>query len=132
MARAKIQRREIVIRAGRVVIRARFAETPTADRIWQQLPIYSTAEVWGASLHFETHVETGRERGAKTIVKAGDIGYWIEEDRVIIGHGRTPTSRPGEIRMPAPVNIFAHALDDVGALAAVRPGERVSLLHADS
>lgn len=121
-----------MIRAGRVVIRARLAETPTADRIWQQLPIYSSAEIWGGSLHFETHVETGRERGAKVAVKPGDIGYWIERDRIIIGYGATPTSKPGQIRMPSPVNVFAHALDDVSQLALVQPGERVAVLHADS
>ncbi|MBV1694780.1 MAG: hypothetical protein KGP27_10010 [Hyphomicrobiales bacterium] len=132
MPRSRTPKREVVIRAGRVVIRARLAETPTADRIWQQLPIYSSAEIWGGSLHFETHVETGRERGAKVAVKPGDIGYWIERDRIIIGYGATPTSKPGQIRMPSPVNVFAHALDDVSQLALVQPGERVAVLHADS
>lgn len=124
--------REIVIRAGKVVIRARLLDTPTADRIWNQIPIYSSAEPWGQSIHFETTIETGREAAAKQNVKAGDIVYWAEDDRVIIGWGMTPISKAGEIRMPSPVNIFARALDDVAALAAVRPGERVSILHADS
>jgi hypothetical protein len=131
-ARTKLQRREIVIRAGRVVLRARLAETPTADRIWQQLPIYSTAEIWGASVHFKTHVETGRERGAKSVVSPGEIGYWIEQDRIIIGFGRTPTGKAGQIRMPSPVNVFASSLDDVAALSSVRAGERVAVLQADS
>ncbi len=58
------EKREILIRAGTVAIRARLNETPTADRVWATLPIYSTAELWGQALHFETHVETGRDRGA--------------------------------------------------------------------
>lgn len=124
--------REIVIRAGKVVIRARLLNTPTADRIWNQIPIYSSAVPWGQSIHFETTIETGRDPAAKQNVKAGDIVYWVEDDRIIIGWGMTPISKAGEIRMPSPVNIFARALDDVSALAAVRPGERVSVLHADS
>lgn len=124
--------REIVIRAGKVVIRARLLATPTADRIWNQIPIYSSAVPWGQSIHFETTIETGREAAAKQNVRAGDIVYWVEDDRIIIGWGMTPISKAGEIRMPSPVNIFAKALDDVSALAAVRPGERVSVLHADS
>lgn len=124
--------REIVIRAGKVVIRARLLDTPTADRVWNQIPIYSAAEPWGQSIHFETTIETGREATAKQNVKAGDIVYWVEDDRVIIGWGMTPISKAGEIRMPSPVNVFARALDDVAALAAVRPGERVSVLQADS
>jgi hypothetical protein len=125
-------RREIVIRAGRVALRARLLDTPTADRIWQQLPIYSSAEPWGESIHFETTVETGREMGARRNVKAGEIAFWVEDDRIIIGYGMTPLSKRGEIRLPSPANVFAIALDDVQALAGVRPGERVAVLHADS
>ena len=124
--------RIVVIRTGRIVIRARLRETATAERIWTQLPLYSTAEVWGAAVHFETHTETGREPSARQNVKAGEIGYWVEDDRVIIGYGMTPISKAGEIRMPSPVNVWADALDDVALLGAVKPGQRVSLLQADS
>ena len=93
--------RIVVIRTGRIVIRARLRETATAERIWTQLPLYSTAEVWGAAVHFETHTETGREPSARQNVKAGEIGYWVEDDRVIIGYGMTPISKAGEIRMPS-------------------------------
>ena len=131
-ARSLKEPRIVVIRAGKAVIRARLRATPTAERIWQQLPIYSTAETWGACVHFETHTETGREPTARQNVKASEIGYWVEDDRVVIGFGMTPISKTGEIRMPSPVNIWADALDDVSAFATVRPGERVALLQADS
>ncbi len=130
-AKARL-RREILIRAGSVAVRARLLDTPTADRIWATMPIYSTAETWGAALHFETQAETGRERGAKRTVVAGEIAFWAEEDRVLIGFGMTPLSRPGEIRLPCPCNVWAVAIDDVTALAKVRPGERVAVLEADS
>lgn len=126
------QRREILIRAGAVAIRARLLDTPTADRIWSTLPLYSTAETWGQALHFETHADTGRERNAKWSVAPGEIAFWSEEDRILIGFGMTPLSRPGEIRLPCPCNIWAHALDDVAGLANVRPGERIAVLEADS
>jgi uncharacterized protein len=124
--------RQIVIRAGKIVVRARLLDTPTADRIWAQLPLYSTAERWGEALHFETTIETGREGTATRNLAIGDIGYWTEDDRIIIGFGMTPLSKAGEIRMPSPVNVWARALDDVTALTIVRAGERVSVLHADS
>ena len=63
----KPARREIFIHAGRVVVRARLLDTPTAGRIWQTLPIYSTAETWGEAVHFETHAETGREAHGKSV-----------------------------------------------------------------
>ncbi len=122
----------VLIRAGNVAIRARLLATPTADRIWSALPVYTTAETWGAALHFETHIETGRETRARALVKAGEIAFWSEDDRIIIGFGLTPLSRPGEIRLPVPCNIWATALDDVSALSAVNPGERVAVLVGES
>ena len=129
---AAVPRREILIRAGRIAIRARLLDTVTAERIWATLPIYSTVETWGAAVHFETHAETGREADAKWSVAPGEIAFWVEQDRVVIGFGSTPISRPGEIRLPSPCNIWALALDDVTALAVARPGERVAVLVADS
>lgn len=124
--------REVLIRAGRIALRARLLDTPTADRIWATLPIYSTAETWGEALHFETAAETGREAGARAVVRKGEIAFWSEDDRIIIAWGLTPLSRPGELRLPVPCNVWAIALDDAGALAAVAPGERVAVLLAES
>jgi hypothetical protein len=122
-------RREVVITAGSVRVRAVLLATTTADRIWTALPIHSTAETWGDCIHFETPVETGRERGAKRTVAAGEVCYWSEDDRVIIAFGPTPISGAGEIRLPSPCNVWARALDDVAALAAVTPGERASIVR---
>lgn len=122
--------RRIVITCGRVGIRARLADTPTADRIWAALPLHSTAETWGASVHFEVPIESGRERGARQLVDKGQIAYWSEDDRIIIGFGPTPIARPTEIRLPRPCNVWAVALDDVAALTAVQPGEKVSVVRA--
>lgn len=122
--------RRVLITAGRAQIRAVLLDTPTADRLWAALPIFSTAETWGSSVHFETPVETGRERAARTLVTAGDICFWSSRSRVAIGFGPTPVSRPGEIRMPEPGNVWARAEDDVRILKVTRPGERVSLTAA--
>lgn len=122
--------RRILITAGRASLRAELLDTPTADRIWNALPIHSSAETWGRSVKFETPIESGRERNARQLVTLGDICFVVEDDRVIIVFGPTPISRPGELRLPRPCNLFARALDDVGVLNAVRPGEKVSLTPA--
>jgi hypothetical protein len=122
--------RRILITVGRVKLRAQLLDTPTADRIWHALPLHSTAEPWGQAMHFETPLESGRERNARQLATLGDIYFWVEEDRVIIVFGRTPISRPGELRLPRPCNLWARALDDVGVLKAVRPGEKVSVTSA--
>ncbi|HXF54857.1 MAG TPA: cyclophilin-like family protein, partial [Hyphomicrobiaceae bacterium] len=119
--------------AGRGSIRLKLLDTPTAARVWAALPLYSALEPWGESIHFEVPIETGRERGARLNGAPGEVFFWIGEDRVLIPYGRTPISRPGEIRLPHPCNLWAEALDDVGLLKAARPGEKVALKRiADS
>jgi uncharacterized protein len=115
---------------GRFTIRLRLADTLTAARIWAALPLYSTAETWGESVHFQVPVRTGRERNARLNVAPGDICFWTEDERVIVGFGPTPLSRPDEIRLMRPCNIWAKALDDVTALLGIAPGERVALVAA--
>ncbi len=120
--------RTVEIRAGRVSVRARLFATPTADRIWHALPIFSTAQLWGqGEVFFETAVESGRERGAKTIVTAGEIIFAPDRDVIGIAFARTPTSKSGELRLWSPSNVWAEALDDVSVFHSVRPGEKVEV-----
>lgn len=119
--------RLVAITAGHITIRAEVLDTPTAHRIAAALPLHTTAETWGDAIHFEVPVHSGRERGARINAPLGDICFWGEEHRVLIGFGPTPISRPGEIRLPSPCNVWARAIDDVALLKTVRPGEKVSL-----
>lgn len=119
--------RLIAINAGRVTIRAEVHDTPSSARLIAALPLYSTVETWGDAIHFEVPISSGRERGARINVALGDICFWSDDHRIIIGFGPTPISRPGEIRLPQPCNIWARAIDDVTLLKMVRPGEKVSL-----
>ena len=119
--------RLVEIRAGRATIRAQLLETPTADRIWRALPLFSTVEIWGQEVHFATAVASGRERGARVLAALGDIAWIPERDWVSILYGPTPTSKAGELRLWSPANIWARAIDDVRCLTAARPGEAASI-----
>jgi hypothetical protein len=130
--RPRRDRREILIRIGRVVLRARLLDTPTADRVWAALPLYGTANVWGAAVEIATPLESGRERGARQAVRSGEIAFRPEAGSILIVYGRTPVARGGELRLPSPGNIWAEALDDVAVLSGTRPGDKASILHADS
>lgn len=123
--------RQVVIEVAGIAIRMRLHSTLTAQRILAGLPLFATAETWGESLHFEIPIKTGRERNARLNVKAGDICYWSEDSRVVIGWGPTPISMPDEIRLMRPCNVWATALDDVRLLATVTPGEKVTLRALD-
>lgn len=124
--------RDILIETGKIRLRARLADTLTAARIWSALPLFSTVEVWGACIHFEVPVRTGRERTARLNVTPGDICFWSEDNRVIIGFGPTPISKPNEIRLMRPCNIWATTVDDVAALGAVKGGDKITVAAAHS
>lgn len=117
--------------AGRVSLELELLDTVTAELIWRILPIYSIAETWGDSIHFECPVRAGRERTARLNVQPGDVCYWSEDDRIMLGWGPTPISRPTEIRLMRPCNIWARVVGDPATLAAVTPGEKASLLRLE-
>jgi uncharacterized protein len=124
--------REVLIRVGGVALRARLLDTPTADRIWQALPIYATAQTWGCEVYFAAPIAVDIEPDAREVVEAGEIAFWPDGDAIAIGFGPTPISRRGEIRLASPCNIWARALDDVTRLRSAHAGERVAVLEADS
>lgn len=124
--------RDILIRVGEVVIRARLNDTATAARIWDALPIYARAQTWGEEVYFTTPVSVEAEESARDVVEAGEIAFWPDGDAIAIGFGPTPISRHGEIRLASPCNIWAVALDDVRALSLARPGDQVAVIEADS
>ena len=120
--------REVVIRAGEVIVRARLLNTPTAERIWAALPIYGSAQTWGAEVYFQAPLTSAREPGARDVIKPGEIAFWPDGDAIAIGFGPTPISRTKkEIRLASPCNIWAQALDDVTAFKGVHAGEDISV-----
>ncbi|MGE0856013.1 MAG: cyclophilin-like family protein, partial [Hyphomicrobiaceae bacterium] len=125
--RAAGEARLMRLTAGRVVIDVELADTASAALLWAALPLRSAAEPWGETLHFELPVRMGRDRGARINGRLGDVYYWPEQRRIMVPFGATPISRPGEIRLPQPLNVVGRLLGQPEALRAVRTGEMVAL-----
>ncbi|HKD27787.1 MAG TPA: cyclophilin-like fold protein [Xanthobacteraceae bacterium] len=110
-----------------VTLEAELLDTPTAKAIVAALPVTSSALTWGEEVYFDVPVQVAREKAARAIVTPGEIAYWPDGPAIAIGFGRTPISQGGETRLASPCNVFARALGDVKALAAVKAGTKVKV-----
>ena len=116
---------------GTLTLDAELLDTSTARAVAAALPISSRALTWGEEVYFEVPVDVAREKDARAVVTPGEVAYWPDGHCIALGYGRTPISEGDETRLASPCNIFARALSDVKALAAVKAGARVTVTLAE-
>ncbi len=118
--------RKLRIQAGQVVATAVLNDSPTANAIWQALPIHAQASTWGDEIYFSIPVNQPEENG-KAVVNLGDVAYWPPGHAFCIFFGPTPASHGNEIRPASPVNVVGHLEGDPLVFKRVNSGTRITL-----
>jgi hypothetical protein len=121
---------KITITAGSVTMEAELNEGPTAQQIWESLPIEGTANIWGDEVYFEIPVIADQEPDARAQVEVGELGYWPVGHAFCIFFGPTPVSTDARPRAYSPVNILGRVSGEATQFRAVRDGTRVRLARA--
>ena len=122
--------RRIRITAGEVTVHAGLNDSPTADLVWDELPIQASANTWGDEIYFEIPVSAAAAEDADPVVPMGAVAYWPPGLALCLFFGPTPVSSGGEIRAASAVNLVGSLEGDPTVLKAVRGGAPISIERA--
>ncbi|OLD63176.1 MAG: hypothetical protein AUI47_10180 [Acidobacteria bacterium 13_1_40CM_2_68_5] len=123
--------RAIRIEADGVRVYAVLAATPTADALWEALPLEGPARRWGEEIYFDVPLRLPLETGARTEVAIADLGYWPQGPAIALFFGRTPASSGAVPTAVSPVNVFGRITGDTTRLSRVRVGGRVKITRLE-
>ena len=119
--------KRIRISSGKVSLEADLRATPTADRLWETLPIQGKAQRWGQEVYFAIPVQAQQEPDARTKMAVGELGYWPPGSAFCIFFGPTPASEGEGPVAASAVNVLGKVLGDATAFAAVKSGAAVRI-----
>jgi len=117
--------KKILITAGNVSVPAELKDTPTAQAIWDALPIEGSANTWGDEIYFEIPVNLPQESDARAEVDIGELGYWPVGSAFCIFFGPTPASTGDQPVAASPVNVFGRLSGDPTKFKEVPHGMKV-------
>jgi len=121
----------ITITAGGVSLPAELDDSPTAQQIWQALPLEGRANTWGDEIYFEIPVKATQAPDARQEVAVGELGYWPVGHAFCIFFGPTPASLDERPRAYSPVNLLGRVIGDATRFRAVKDGTQVKLARQD-
>ena len=123
---------KIKITAGDVTAFAELNDSPTAQAIWDALPIDARANTWGDEIYFGIPVRHGQEPDAREVVQTGELGYWPPGHAFCIFIGRTPASKGDEIRAASAVNIIGKVEGNARVFKKVKDGTAITVSKAEA
>ena len=102
-------------------------DTPTARAVVAVLPAKAKAQTWGEEVYFELPVAAKLEAGAKQVVPAGSVCFWVEGSSLALPWGRTPISEGKEPKLVSPCNVLGLIEGEPRDFASVRSGDTITL-----
>ncbi len=123
--------KKITITVGSVSLLAELNDSPTAQEIWDILPVTTSACTWGNEVYFTIPVVMPEASDACATVDVGTVAYWPMRHALCVFYGPTPSSQNDRPRAYSPVNIVGRILDDAQKLHIVREGVGVRVTRAD-
>ncbi|MDA0207722.1 MAG: cyclophilin-like fold protein [Acidobacteria bacterium] len=112
--------RTVRIIVGEITLEAEWDDTPTADLVYDALPLSARGSYWGDELYFPIPVKADQEPGASDVVEVGEIAFWPPGNCLCLFWGPTPASQGNECRAADPVNVVGRVLnvDDLKRITA--------------
>jgi hypothetical protein len=120
----------ITITAGQNQYEAELNDSPTAQAVFDALPIKAQGSRWGGEIYFTIPVKAELEADSRDVLEAGELGYWPTGNAFCIFFGQTPASQADEIRAASAVNIIGKVQGDLSRLWNVPDGTDI-LIEAD-
>ena len=115
------------ITIDKIIFEVVLFNSPTANKIWNSLPISSNIKTWGKEIYFYTDVVANKEPNAKSIIELGEIAYWPTGKAIAIGFGKTPISQKDEIRLADDCNIWGETKFDLKKLENIAEGQPIKI-----
>ncbi len=112
----------IKITAGQTQFEAELNDNPTAQAVYDALPINARVSRWGGEIYFTIPVEAELEADSRDVLEAGELGYWPTGNAFCIFFGPTPASKADEIRAASAVNIIGKVQGNLSKLWNVPDG----------
>lgn len=119
--------KKIKITAGNVAVQAVLNDSPTAQKIWEALPIEAKGDTWGDEIYFGIPVKAPLEKSAQEVVEVGDLGFWPPGHAFCIFFGPTPVSRGNEVRPASAVNVVGRIEGDAKVFKKIPSGANVKI-----
>ena len=115
--------RSLKIRGEEVEITVEVVAGPTAEALWEILPLESRASLWGEEIYFPIPLSVEGEPDAREEVEVGTVAYWPPGDALCLFFGPTPASTDDNPRAASPVTVVGEVVNGIENCRRVSSGE---------